>query len=81
MPWVYQSTGFPTWQLTKESFISRELGSGTRLETESFLREMGVDVNGIRIAVEVRSTESIKHVCPRSLPLSSRPTIIYESMR
>lgn len=67
---VYQSTGFPTWQLTQESFISRESGSGTRLETESFLREMGVDVEGIRVAVEVRSTESIKQMVSEGLGIA-----------
>ena len=67
---VYQSTGFPTRQLTKEPFISREPGSGTRLETESFLREMGVDVKDIRVAVEVRSTESIKQMVSEGLGIA-----------
>ncbi len=67
---VYQSTGFPTRQLTREPFISREPGSGTRLETESFLREMGVDAKEIRIAVEVRSTESIKQMVSEGLGIA-----------
>jgi len=67
---VYQSTGFPTRQLTKEAFISREPGSGTRMETESFLREMGVDIGEIRIAVEVRSTESIKQMVSEGLGIA-----------
>ena len=66
----YLSTGFPTWQLTREAFISRELGSGTRLETESFLREMGVDVSSIRTAVEVRSTETIKQMVSEGLGIA-----------
>ncbi len=66
----YQSTGFPPRQLTKEPFISREPGSGTRMETESFLREMGVDAKDIRIAVEVRSTESIKQMVSEGLGIA-----------
>ena len=67
---IYQSTGFPTRQLTKESFISREPGSGTRLETESFLREMGIDVKDIRVSVEVRSSESIKQMVSEGLGIA-----------
>ena len=70
---VYQSTGFPARQLTKEAFISREPGSGTRMETESFLREMGVDASEIRIAVEVRSTESIKQMVSEGLGIAVFP--------
>lgn len=64
---AYQSTGFPVRQLTREMFISREEGSGTRLETESFLKELGVDPKDIQIAVEVRSTESIKQMVSEGL--------------
>lgn len=66
----YQSTGFPIRQIPKETFISREAGSGTRLETESFLREMGVNVKDIHIAVEVRSTESIKQMVSEGLGIA-----------
>ena len=66
----YQATGFPTGQLTREPFISREPGSGTRLETENFLREMGVDVAAIRTAVEVRSPESIKQMVSEGLGIA-----------
>lgn len=67
---VYQSTGFPARQLTREAFISREPGSGTRMETENFLQEMGVDPEEIRIAVEVRSTESIKQMVSEGLGIA-----------
>ena len=66
----YQHTGFPVRQLMHETFISREKGSGTRIETESFLREMGVDVDKITTAVEVRSTESIKQMVSEGLGIS-----------
>ncbi len=67
---AFQATGFPVRQLTREAFISREPGSGTRLETESFLKEMGVDMRDIRIAVEVRSTESIKQMVSEGLGIA-----------
>ena len=67
---MYLSTGFPIRQLTKETFIRREPGSGTRIETENFLREMGVDVDKITTAVEVRSTESIKQMVSEGLGIS-----------
>ena len=55
----YQADGFPAEQLLREAFISREPGSGTRKETETFLKEQGIDPRFLHIAVEVRSTESI----------------------
>ena len=56
----YRDTGFPVEALLREPCVSRERGSGTRAETEQFLRQLGVDPAGLRIAVEVRSTESLK---------------------
>lgn len=67
---AYQTTDFPVRQITREPFISREPGSGTRLETESFLKEMGVNVQDIQIAVEVRSTESIKQMVSEGLGIA-----------
>nr|WP_325304652.1 selenium metabolism-associated LysR family transcriptional regulator [uncultured Dysosmobacter sp.] len=56
----YADGGFPAEQLLRESYISREPGSGTRTETEHFLRQLGVDPDQLPTAVEVRSTESLK---------------------
>lgn len=67
---AYLSKGFPVRQITEEPFISREAGSGTRLETESFLREMGINIKDLRIAVEVRSTESIKQMVSQGLGIA-----------
>ena len=67
---AYQATGFPVRQITREPFISRESGSGTRLETENFLKEMGVNPKDIQIAVEVRSTESIKQMVSEGLGIA-----------
>ncbi|MDO5111802.1 MAG: selenium metabolism-associated LysR family transcriptional regulator [Clostridia bacterium] len=55
----YRQGVFPVKKILGEPFISREAGSGTRKETELFLREMGVDPARLKIAVEVRATESI----------------------
>lgn len=55
----YAPNAFPVKKLLEEPFVSREAGSGTRKETEHFLREMGVDPAALQVAVEVRSTESI----------------------
>lgn len=55
----YVGKGFPIRQLREVPFISREVGSGTRRETEAFLKELGVQPTELKTAVEVRSTESI----------------------
>ena len=57
-------------KITSETFIGREAGSGTRKETELFLREMGVDAEALRIAVEVRSTESIKKMVSEGMGIA-----------
>ena len=66
----YQKKGFPVRKIPEENFISRESGSGTRRETEQFLREMGVDVNRMKIAVEVRSTDDIKKMVSQGLGIA-----------
>ncbi|MDY3870927.1 MAG: selenium metabolism-associated LysR family transcriptional regulator [Clostridiaceae bacterium] len=66
----YQKKGFPVRRILDESFISRESGSGTRKETEQFLREMGVDVSQLKVAVEVRSTDNIKKMVSEGLGIA-----------
>lgn len=66
----YQAGGFPVRQLLKETFISREEGSGTRKETENYLREMGIDPKDLHTAVEVRSTESVKKMVSEGLGIA-----------
>jgi DNA-binding transcriptional LysR family regulator len=56
----YVGKGFPIRRILEETFISREKGSGTRRETEAFLKELGIDPGELQTAIEVRSTESIK---------------------
>lgn len=66
----YLETGFPTAQIMKETFISRESGSGTRKETEAFLAEMGVDPSRLNVAIEVQSTENIKQMVSEGLGIA-----------
>ena len=66
----YLDTGFPVQALLREPYISREPGSGTRAETEQFLRQLGVDPARLHIAVEVRSTESLKKMVSEGVGLA-----------
>lgn len=66
----YQATGFPVRRILEEPFINREAGSGTRRETELFLREMGIDPGKLQVAIEVRSTESIKKMVSEGLGIA-----------
>lgn len=58
----YQQTGFPLRQVERESFISREKGSGTRKETELFLKEMGINCSKLQIAEVATSNEQIEEL-------------------
>lgn len=58
----YRQAGFPLHQISRENFISREEGSGTRRETEQFLRDMGVNCAALYIAQEVTSNEQIEEL-------------------
>lgn len=51
---------FPLSMLLTEPFVSRELGSGTRAETEAFLRSVNIDPAALNTVVETRSTEGVK---------------------
>ena len=66
----YLGGPFPLKQLLREAFISREPGSGTRRETEAFLKEMGLNPSQLQIAAEVRSTESIKKMVSEGMGLA-----------
>lgn len=47
-------------ELTREPFILREQGSGTRQHIESFLNRHGLNIGDLHIALIMGSTESIK---------------------
>jgi len=67
---AYQRTGFPVRRIVEEDFISREKGSGTRRETELFLKEMGVDVSRLKIAMEAHSNDSIRRMVSQGLGIA-----------
>ncbi len=46
--------------LTRESFIVRERGSGTRQQIEQFLDNNGLNIRDLHVALVMGSTESIK---------------------
>lgn len=51
-------------------FISREYGSGTRKESEAFLRGIGIDPSALKTAVQLESTESIIQAVKNNLGIS-----------
>jgi DNA-binding transcriptional LysR family regulator len=46
--------------VTREPFILREQGSGTRQHIEKFLHKHGLNINDLHVALIMGSTESIK---------------------
>lgn len=56
----YVGRGFPLARLPKENFINREAGSGTRKESEFFIKEMGINPATLKVVAELDSTEKIK---------------------
>lgn len=50
----------PVIELTREPFIIREQGSGTRQQIEQFLNHHGLSIGELHVALIMGSTESIK---------------------
>lgn len=59
---AYRQEGASLRRITSEPFVVREEGSGTRRETELFLRAMGVDPARIRIAAQASSNEEVERL-------------------
>ena len=57
-------------ELTKEPFIFREGGSGTRQMIEMFLSKYGISPNNMRVAMVLGSTEAIKEAVENGLGIS-----------
>ncbi|MDI6802008.1 MAG: selenium metabolism-associated LysR family transcriptional regulator [Thermodesulfovibrionales bacterium] len=57
-------------EITKEPFIQREEGSGTRQMMEKYLLSHGITINDMRIALVLGSTESIKEAVERGIGIS-----------
>lgn len=57
-------------EVTKEPFILREEGSGTRQMIEKYLLSHGISINDMRIALVLGSTESIKEAVENGVGIS-----------
>ena len=56
----YEKTGFPIERFYEEQWIIREEGSGTRKETERYLKEHGVDLRRMNVVATISNQETIK---------------------
>lgn len=61
-----QASGIPLARLNQETFISREIGSGTRIAVERFFEEAGTRLT---TAMEMSSNEAIKQAVQAGLGL------------
>lgn len=59
---VWREEGISLRHAAQEPFVVREEGSGTRRETELFLRAMGVDPTGVNIAAQASSNEEVERL-------------------
>ncbi len=66
----YRENGFPPKAILDHPVIIRENGSGTRRETEEFLRSRDVDPEEISVVAESGSTESIKMMVAKGLGIA-----------
>ena len=62
-----RETNIPLERLSRERFIAREPGSGTRIQVSRFFAEHGVSVN---VRLEFGSNEAIKHAVAGGLGIS-----------
>jgi len=68
-PWA-KKKDIPISELTKEPFIFREGGSGTRQMIEMFLSKYGISPNNMKVAMVLGSTEAIKEAVENGLGVS-----------
>ncbi len=66
----WHEKNIPFNDLSKESFIIREAGSGTRHEFERIVTESGLSKNSINIIAQMNSIEAIKHSVSMGLGVS-----------
>ncbi|MEA4921558.1 MAG: selenium metabolism-associated LysR family transcriptional regulator [Clostridiaceae bacterium] len=60
-----------TPEIIKSSkFVSREYGSGTRKESEAFLRGIGIDPQSLKISVQLETTESVIQTVKNNLGIA-----------
>lgn len=58
------------FDITKEPFILREEGSGTRQVIEKYFEKHGISIQNMKISLILGSTESIKHAVERGMGVS-----------
>jgi DNA-binding transcriptional LysR family regulator len=68
-PWAKKKE-IPISELTKEPFIFREGGSGTRQMIEMFFAKYGIAPNNMKISMVLGSTEAIKEAVENGLGVS-----------
>ena len=73
----YLSGGLPARQIARETFISREPGSHSRMETEHFLHSIGVLPRDLHVAVEVRSTDAMLQMVSEGMGIAVVPYSAY----
>ncbi|MBT9779504.1 LysR family transcriptional regulator [Clostridium sp. MCC353] len=56
----FKGDGYPLEQLYQEKMIVREDGSGTRKETEQFLKDEGIDTEKLHVVATISNQETIK---------------------
>ncbi len=68
-PWTKRKT-ISVLELTKEPFILREEGSGTRLYIEKFLHDHGIVLSDLKIVMSLGGIESIKLAVENGIGIS-----------
>lgn len=68
-PWAGQES-ISVFELDKYPFISREKGSGTRIEIEQHLKKAGFPASNLNIVMELGSSSAIKAAVESSLGIS-----------
>lgn len=68
-PWA-KSKGLSILDITREPFILREEGSGTRQTIEEFLSSHGIGIRDLHVALVLGSTESIKEAVEAGIGVS-----------
>ena len=68
-PWA-KLNSISVFELDKYPFISREKGSGTRVEIEQHLKKAGFSANNLNIIMELGSSSAIKAAVESGLGIS-----------
>ncbi len=68
-PWAKKKE-ISIFDITKEPFILREEGSGTRQVIEKYFEKHGISIQNMKITLILGSTESIKHAVERGMGVS-----------